>query len=323
VRKTHLVVLAIAAAAIILAIGAVSAYAGLADDAAPPTTTTDAVGAYWNDVAITATATDNEGIAYVYHELDEGVVRMTAIAGKPLSAPISIPTAADEPLAAGSHKLKYWAQDINGNVEVQHVVTFTVAADVAKPVTTVTGATNGAWYKAAVPVHLVAADGADESGMMQLSYALDGAAPTLVTSGDFAADVTVPATDGAHAIVFQATDVAGNVEDQKTLTVNVDTKKPTTTASAATVVRGRTATLKYRVTDAAPNGGKANAVIKVKNRSGKVVKTITAKLVTVNAAQSAKFKCTLAKGAYTFAVYATDVAGNAQSKVGSAKLTVK
>ena len=25
------------------------------------------------------------------------------------------------PLAAGSHKLKYWAQDINGNVEAQHV----------------------------------------------------------------------------------------------------------------------------------------------------------------------------------------------------------
>ena len=50
-----------------------------------------------------------------------------------LSTQITIPTTKDDPLAAGTHKLKYWAQDINGNVEAQHVVTFTVVEDTAKP----------------------------------------------------------------------------------------------------------------------------------------------------------------------------------------------
>jgi flagellar hook assembly protein FlgD len=103
----------------------------------------------------------------------------------------------------------------------------------------------------------------------------------------------------------------------------VDTRKPATTAVAVSAVKGRTAVLKYRVTDAVPNGGKAKVTIKVKNGSGRVVKTITAKSVTVNAAQSARFTCTLAKGVYTYTVYATDVAGNAQSKAGSARLTVR
>jgi len=82
-------------------------------------------------------------------------------------------------------------------------------------------------------------------------------------------DVVVPAVDGSHVIMYHATDVAGNVEAEKMLTVNIDTSKPGTSASAASVVRGRTATLKYRVTENFANGGKATVTIKVKNRSGR------------------------------------------------------
>jgi cytochrome c len=319
VRKTHLVMLAIVAAATVLAIGAVSAYASLASDTNAPTTATDVAATYWNDVTITATATDDEGIAYVYHELDEGVVRLATIAGKPLSTQITIPTRLDDPLAAGIHKLKYWAQDINGNVEAQHVVTFTVGSDTGKPVTTVSGATDGAWYKAGMTVHLAAADGAGESGIKELSYALDGAAATVVAAEG---DVAVPAIAGPHAIAYHATDVAGNVEADRTFTVNVDTSKPVTSAVAASVVKGRTVKLKYRVAESGPSAGKAAVVIKVKNRRGRVVKTIKASQVTVNAAVSAKFRCKLAVGVYTYTVFATDAAGNAQSKAGSAKLIV-
>ncbi len=127
-RKTHLVVLAIVVAAILLAIGAVGAYADLASDVTPPTTTTDAVADYWDAATIVATATDDEGIAYMYHELDNGVVRLATIDGKPLSAEITIPTAKDDPLSVGTHTLKYWAQDVNGNVEAQQTVTFTIKA---------------------------------------------------------------------------------------------------------------------------------------------------------------------------------------------------
>ena len=215
-RKTHVVVLAVVAIAIVLAIGAVSAYAGLGSDVTAPTTTTDAVASYWDSATIIATATDAEGIAYIYHELDNGVVRLATIAGKPASAQITIPTDKDK-LAAGTHTLKYWAQDVNGNVEAQQVVTFEIV---------------------------------------------------------------------------------------------VDSVKPTTSASKATVVRGRTATLKYKVTDAEPTKGTATVWIKIKNSQGKTVKTINAGSVAVNESLTAKFRCKLAKGTYTYYVYATDASGN-------------
>ena len=209
---------------------------------------------------------------------------------------------------------------MNGNVEAQNSVKFTVATDTAKPVTAATGATDGGWYKAGVTVHLAASDGADESGVQELSYALDGAAPTTAAA---TADVAVPATAGAHTIVYHATDVAGNVEAEQTFTVNVDTAKPTTSATSVSVRRGRTATLKYKVADAEPTQGMATVSIKIKNSHGKVVKTINAGSKTVNTALTAKFRCKLAKGAYRYYVYATDASGNAQAKVGSARLKVK
>ena len=230
VRKTHLTVLAIVLAVAVLAVGAVGAYAGLADDATPPVTTTDAVADYWDAATVVATATDAEGIAYSYHELDNGVVRLAKIDGKPTTASITIPTDKDTPLAVGDHTLLYWAQDANGNVEAQQSLTFTIKAD---------------------------------------------------------------------------------------------TVAPTTSATAASVVRGRTATLKYKVNDAEPTKGTAKATIKIKNSRGKVVKTINVASVAVNVQLAVKFRCTFAKGTYKFFVTATDASGNEQSKIGSAKLTVK
>jgi hypothetical protein len=222
--------LAIAAAAVILAIGAVAAYADIASDSEKPVSTTDAAASYWDAAAITISSTDNEGIAYIYHKLDGHPVRLSTITAKPLSAQVAFPTAKDGTVGAGAHTLKYWAQDINGNVEAQRTVTFEIVADTVKPVTS---------------------------------------------------------------------------------------------ATAVSVRKGRTATLKYKVADADPNKGTATVVIKIKNRAGKVVKTIKAGSKSVNVALTAKFRCTFAKGAYKYYVYATDAAGNVQSRAGYAKLTVR
>jgi hypothetical protein len=223
-------VLAIVLVVAILAVGAVGAYADLASDANPPATTTDAVAQYWDAATIVATATDDEGIAYIYHEFDNGLVRLATIADKPFSAQVSIPTDKDMPLAVGAHKVKVWAQDINGNVEAQQTVSFEILKD---------------------------------------------------------------------------------------------TVKPTTSALAVAVLKGRVATLKYKVTDAVPTKGTATVVIKIKNSAGKVVKTISAGTKAVNVLLATKFRCTLARGTYKYYVYAIDASGNAQSKIGSAKLTVK
>ena len=104
----------------------------------------------------------------------------------------------------------------------------------------------------------------------------------------------------------------------------VDTVAPTTVApSAAKVVKGRKATLKYQVNDAAPNLGTATAVIKIKNRAGKVVKTLKPGAKAVNVLQKATFTCKLAKGTYKFYVTATDAAGNKASNTAVNKLTVR
>jgi hypothetical protein len=230
VRKTHLTVLAIVVAVVLLAIGAVAAYADIASDSEKPVTTTNATASYWDAVAITIHATDNEGVAYIYHKLDGHPVRLSPIDGKPLSADVAFPTTKDGTVGVGAHTLKYWTQDINGNVEAQHTLKFEIVADTVAPVTS---------------------------------------------------------------------------------------------ATAVSVVKGRTATLKYKVSDADPNKGTATVVIKIKNRAGKVVKPITAGSQSVNVALTAKFRCSLARGVYKYYVYATDASGNAQSKVGSARLTVK
>jgi hypothetical protein len=104
----------------------------------------------------------------------------------------------------------------------------------------------------------------------------------------------------------------------------VDTVAPTTLApSAVKVVKGKKATLKYQVNDAAPNLGAATAVIKIKNKAGKVVKTIKPGSKAVNVLQKATFTCKLAKGTYKFYVTATDAAGNKASNTAVNKLTVK
>ena len=104
----------------------------------------------------------------------------------------------------------------------------------------------------------------------------------------------------------------------------VDTVAPTTLApSAAKVVKGKKATLKYQVNDASPNLGTATAVITIKNSAGKVVKTVKPGSKAVNKLQSATFTCKLAKGKYKFSVTAIDAAGNPSSNTAVNKLTVK
>jgi hypothetical protein len=202
--------------------------------------------------------------------------------------------------------------------------------DTTPPTTTASGATNGAWYKAAVTVSLAALDNAGGSGMVggsaKTEYKVDGAADwTTGTSVPIDAP-TDHSNDLLHTILYRSTDADGNVEPAKTLTVGIDTRKPTTKApSAASVVRYRTAKLWYKVLDTGANGGKATVTIKIRNRAGKVVKTLgPSKGMAVNKLLYKTFTCRLAKGTYRFSVYATDAAGNAQVlPVGSNRLTVR
>ena len=67
--------------------------------------------------------------------------------------------------------------------------------------------------------------------------------------------------------------------------------------------------------------GKAVTVIRI-YRGKTLKKTIKAGTVATNKKARFLWLCTLGSGRYTLKVYATDIAGNAQTKVGSARLAV-
>ncbi len=103
-----------------------------------------------------------------------------------------------------------------------------------------------------------------------------------------------------------------------------DTIAPVTKALAAVKVkRGRYATLRYRVNDATGANDKEKVTLKVRNRAGRVVKTLALGWRAPNVSLSVKYRCLLARGVYHYYVYATDLWGNPQTSVGHAALTVK
>jgi hypothetical protein len=124
-------------------------------------------------------------------------------------------------------------------------------------------------------------------------------------------------------VTYYATDVAGNAGAAQALKFIFDSQKPTTKApSPAKAKRYQTATLKYQVNDATPNGGTAKVIIAIKDSRGNVVKMLGLGSKPVNTPLAASFNCSLRPGTYTFYVYATDTAGNLQANVAKNTLRV-
>ena len=131
-------------------------------------------------------------------------------------------------------------------------------------------------------------------------------------------------TDGVWYFHVCTVDGVGGRGTAGHLAVRIDTTAPTTRGlAAASVKKGGTAKLKYQVDDARPGSPTAAVTITVKNSRGKTVKTLKLGAKAVNTALTAKFTCKLAKGKYRYSVYATDAAGNRQSKAGGNRLVVK
>jgi len=102
-----------------------------------------------------------------------------------------------------------------------------------------------------------------------------------------------------------------------------DTVGPRTYAPRAAVAKkGKTATLRYRVTD--DSGGRVTVTIRIRTRSGKLKKTLALGLKGTGVVRRASFRCRLARGVYRFWVEARDLSGNAAQKpLGNNRLTVK
>jgi hypothetical protein len=196
------------------------------------------------------------------------------------------------------------------------------------PPTTTTDAPTG-WKHVSVTVHLSPTDAGSgmSGGSATTEYSTNGGTTwTTGTSVTITADLVNHATDGTTTISYRSTDAAGNVATTQTCHVRLDTRKPTPKAPwISSARRGRTATLKYRVNDIAPNGGTATVTIKIKTLHGTLKKTLRCGVKAVNTTFSVRFTVprTWKAGTYRFYVYATDTAGNVQVKVASNKLIVK
>jgi plastocyanin len=196
--------------------------------------TQDADGNYVDVAMVTLSATDAEsGVASVEYKLDDG-------AWTAYSSAVSVNT-------PGMHMLSYRATDVAGNVSDEGMAHFTVVQqDTTAPTASgqVTGSqdSSGAYIGSAMVV-LSATDSG--SGVASIEYALDGGAWTAYSQ---AVQVSTP---GAHTVVYRATDVAGNVSAEGTLTFTVVAGEVDETPPSVSAVVSGTQNSSWQYVDAA------------------------------------------------------------------------
>jgi len=165
-------------------------------------------GWFVGPATVTLSATDTgSGLASRRYSIDGGPTRA-----------YSTPLVLTSPAA---HRVAYYGIDRAGNRETLRSIT--VMVDAAKPVTrpAITGpaGTNG-WWTGPLSVSLAATDAG--SGVSQIQASTDGGPSAVATA-------PLPlAGDGTHTITYSATDLAGNREATRTLTVRIDATRPTT-----------------------------------------------------------------------------------------------
>lgn len=294
-----------------------------ASDTTPPVTVASGYDGAWHNsaVQVTLTATDNSGgsgVKSITYSIDGGAPTTVDAA----TTQVTIGAPADHS-NDGVHTLSFYSTDNDGNQETAKPVT--VKIDTTPPTVRASGASNGAWLKHAATITLNAADTPGASGMASIGYTLDGVTHTVAGAST---QVVIPARPNAtHTLTYQATDLAGNVSADQSLSMHIDTKGPTTFAKPASGHKskaghkGKAIALKCRVRDnLSPRA--TSVTLTIRNSHKKVVKTFKLRTKKVSVWYAVKWRPKV-KGTYRYTVYAKDLAGNKQAKAGSAKITVK
>ncbi|MDR0853434.1 MAG: fibronectin type III domain-containing protein [Clostridiales Family XIII bacterium] len=133
----------------------------------------------------------------------------------------------------GKHVIYYYSRNGVGLKEtVKHI---DVKLDAVAPQSSISPV-DGSWVAALseTPITLSAVDpnGADGSGVEKIFYKIDTSPLWIEYSGPFSLSTLL--SSGPHAITFYAEDVAGNIEAEKTVTINLDYTLPTVSSSANT-----------------------------------------------------------------------------------------
>jgi hypothetical protein len=253
--------------------------------------TQDADGNYVDAATVTVSAEDAEsGVASVEYKVDDG-------AWTAYTAPVAVNT-------PGMHMVSYRATDEAGNVSAEGMAHFTVVQeDTTAP--TVTGQVvgqqdeNGAYVGSAM-VTVTASDAG--SGVASTEYKLDGGAWTVYT---VAVQVSAP---GEHTVLFRATDSAGNVSAEGSVTFTVVSGEVDETPPSVSAVVSGTQNSSWQYLDSASvsvsalDTGSGVASVEYKLDGGAWVEYTGP--VAVSAA-----------GSHTFLYRATDLAGNVSAEL--------
>ena len=276
-------------------------------DTTAPTTAVAGAGATWQKSAtVTLTAADAGGSGVGRTEYRPHGARKWSLYTAPLVF-----------TAEGSATYDYRSVDAAQNAEP--VRSFVVNIDGTAPTAQVSGPADGSWLVAAAEVRVLGADGPNGSGVASLTCTLDGVTHVVPSAS---LSMVLPVTpNGTHVLSYHATDQAGNVSAEQQYTLHIDTTGPVTAAKAAEGRKGRAMKLRYRIGDnLSPQA--TGVTIAVKNARGRVVATFQRATLNTGVWYAVKWR-PKASGTYRYSIRAVDLAGNAQGKVGSAKVVVR
>ena len=113
------------------------------------------------------------------------------------------------------------------------------------------------WNKENITVTLNATDNQGGSGIQKITYSASGAQSIAQTDAPADSVEVVLDQEGTTTLTYYATDKAGNVEDQRSLTVKIDKSAPTgrvTINDGASRTRSRSVTLTLSATDPSAGG---------------------------------------------------------------------
>ncbi|MFA5772779.1 MAG: right-handed parallel beta-helix repeat-containing protein [Thermoplasmata archaeon] len=122
----------------------------------------------------------------------------------------------------GIHTLWYRTQDNATNLEDTNSITIKIDKNAPSTSTATYGMlSNTGWYVSSVSLNLSATD--DLSGVNNITYQING-----TSFVNYTGNVSIT-EDGYYTIIYQAYDLAGNAESQKTIWLNVSATPPNTT----------------------------------------------------------------------------------------------
>ncbi|HYS04965.1 MAG TPA: Ig-like domain-containing protein [Candidatus Dormibacteraeota bacterium] len=195
-------------------------------NAPPPDTTPPAVGitspgngtTVSGTISVTASASDNVGVAGVQFRLDGA-----NLGAEDTSLPYGVSWNTTT-VANGSHSLTAAARDAAGNSTTSATVTVTVSnappPDTTPPAVSITAPANGATVSGTISV---SASASDNVGVAGVQFKIDGAnlAGEDTTSPYAISWDTTTAANGSHSLTATARDAAGNSTTSTTVIVSV------------------------------------------------------------------------------------------------------